>query len=410
MTGIDDIVRDLKAERDKRKAKTKALPWLDLCIKENKKPLPILANAYIALENDPSLKNIYGYDEMRREVTVRRSETRVRTDEDIADLTRYLQAAGLKRVSITTVHEAVEDYARKHAYHPLRDYLDGLVWDGTARLDTWVTTYLGTEPSDYAATVGTMFLVAMAARIYEPGCKAQYMLILEGPQGELKSSACKILAGDYFSDQELDLDHGKEVSIHIKGLWLQEIAELHVFGRIEASHLKSFISRREERYRPVYGRSEVVEPRHCLFIGTSNKDAYLRDETGGRRFWPLKCGTINLDALETDRDQLFAEAVLLYRTGHPWWPERAFEKTVIAAEQEARYEFDEWANDVENFLATCSTTTMASVAKAALYLDIKDLSMLQQKRLAAIMVHAGWERKASMGRRWWQRRNTPSTP
>jgi predicted P-loop ATPase len=408
--------------------------WLKKCILgdgKNPKPLPIVANALIALRNDPAVCDALGYDEMLRAPTLLHeigqpiggeiTEPRPLTDKDVIDIQEWMQEAGLKRLSRETVRDAIESYARDHSYHPVVDYLESLAWDGTARLDSWLSRYLGAEQTPYTQAVGRMFLISMVARIFEPGCKADHMPVLEGPQGELKSSACGILAGPWFSDCLPDITSGKDVSQHLRGKWLIEVAEMHAMNKAEASLLKSFISRTTERYRPSYGRLEVIEPRQCVFSGTTNRDTYLRDETGGRRFWPVKTGRIDLDALETDRDQLFAEAVQLYRQGIPWWPDKQLEREHIMPEQEARYEADVWETLVRKYLDGKASVTLLQVAIHALKFEIEPPSYMQgepapargtpinrlgtadQRRLAAIMTALGWEQKreAGTGKRHW---------
>ena len=384
--------------------------WLGMCLTERSKPMSTLANVMIALRNDPAVKDALAYDEMLRMPMLMHAcdedpdfTPRPVTDDDVSHLQEWLQQAGLRRAGVLTLHQAVALRASERAFHPVRDYLEALVWDGEPRLATWLHRYLGAEANPYTEAVGRMFLIAMVARIYQPGCQADYMMVLEGSQGELKSTACRILGGSYFSDHLPDIAiGGKDVSQHLRGKWLLEVTEMHAMGRAETALLKAFITRTVERYRPSYGRRETIEPRQCVFIGTTNKSVYLRDETGGRQFWPITCGRIDVEALAKDRDQIFAEAVQLYHAGTPWWPSRQFEQKHIAPEQDDRYEADIWEDKIVEFLHGLDKTTVGEIARNGLFIETPRLGTSDQRRITAILEHLGWRRALrTASKRWW---------
>ena len=310
----------------------------------------------------------------------------------MSDLFKNTYSAGLKRIAAETVHQAVNLRAAECGFHPVRDYFAGLEWDGEPRLTTLLARYLGTDLNPYTSAIGPMFLVAMVARIFEPGCKADYMMVLEGEQGTKKSTACSIIGGEWFSDSLPDLSSGKDVSQHLRGKWLIEVAEMHAIGRAEAALLKSFITRTTERYRPSYGRLEVIEPRQCIFVGTTNQSAYLRDETGGRRFWPVKTNQIDIDALIRDRDQLFAEAVQLYRADQKWWPDADFEAKYIKPEQDERFEADAWSDLICDALKAKSRVTVTELARDTLHIETPRIGTADQRRISAVLESLGWKR------------------
>jgi predicted P-loop ATPase len=394
-------------------------PWLAQCVLgETGKPLAVLANALAAMR--AVMPDAFAYNEMLRAPLLMqpledRPEPMPRpvTDVDVGVVQERLQHLGLKRLSKDIVHQAVDVRAHERRFHPVKDYLGGLQWDGVARLADLFPNYFGAEVTRYAQAIGPMFLISMVARIREPGCKADHLPVIEGPQGTLKSSACQILGGDWFSDNLPDVTAGKDVSQHLRGKWLIEVSEMHAMSRAEATLLKAFITRTTERYRPSYGRKEVIEPRQCVFVGTTNRDTYLRDESGGRRFWPVKAGTIDVDALAHDRDQLFAEAVVRFRKGVRWWPDKDFERDHIMPQQAARYEADVWEENIATYLANKidGRVTVGQVAREGLGIETPKVGTAEQRRIAAAMEQIGWRRERPdgktdwQGKRWWVRAN-----
>jgi predicted P-loop ATPase len=315
------------------------------------KPKALIENAHIALEHAPELAGVRLDEFSGRIVRPARlpwpGTSPYWTDIDDIDLACWLQRHHVE-VSIETAHSAMKSSAAQNSFHPVREYLESLQWDGEPRVDAWLTHYLGVEASNYVCAAGRCWLISAVARILQPGCKADAALLLIGPQGARKSTACRILGAPWFSDNMPDLNH-KDAQQHLKGHWILEMGELAALNRAELSTVRSWMSRSEDEYRPAYGRQPVYLPRQCVFIATSNEGEPLKDTTGNRRFWPVEVGLIDTDALAADRDQLWAEAVELFRNGVLWWfTDEAIIRDALA-EQAARVDQPVWQDLVEAY-------------------------------------------------------------
>lgn len=188
---------------------------------------------------------------------------------------------------------------------------------------------------------------------------------------------------------------------HLRGMWVVEWSELASFRKSAREDIKKFLSKTTDRFRPAYGRSEIEVPRQCIFIGTTNESEYLKDSTGDRRFWPITCGDIATKALERDRNQLFAEAVVAYDEREPWWPDQEFERRFVQPEQAARYEEDPWAKQVGDYLEGKSRVTASEVASLALQLPASQATQLVKRRITDIIRTLAWESTKSNGQRIW---------
>ncbi|MGJ0533091.1 MAG: VapE domain-containing protein [Methylocystis sp.] len=387
--------------------------WLEHAkFDDDKRLISNLENVMVALRHASELEQAFAYDEMNCSVYVMQPLPRVSngggvawtkpsqlTDQHCTQVQEWLQSCGMSKIGIDPIRAGIDLRAREEgrAFHPVKDYLDSLHWDGKSRVDMWLSDYLGAENTDYTQAVGYMFMIAMVARIYKPGCKVDYTLILEGLQGALKSTICKALAGEeWFSDALPDITKDKECSQHIRGKWLIEIAELSSMSKTESNHLKQFLTRQVEKYRPPYGRNEVHEPRQCVFVGTTNDERYLKDPTGGRRFWPVKVGGNLLhEELRADRDLLFAEAVAAFKAGEQWWPNRDFEERYMQPEQQGRIDHDAWVEPIADWLAGINPghrVRLVDIANMALGLDTSKFGRADQNRVKEILRHLGWGR------------------
>jgi predicted P-loop ATPase len=376
----------------------------------------IFPNLIVALKTLTQLQGAFTYDLFADQVMIERALSnwhtnlgskfpKILTDADESVVNEIIQRSGLLGINTSTLHAAIVYVAMENAYHPVKKYLDGLEWDKSPRVMSWLHDCLGCELNDYTAQIGKMFLLQMVARIYEPGCKADYVLILEGPQGRMKSWALERLARPWFSDDLPDL-RNKDAKQHLRGKWLIEIAELLRMQRADILAFKSYITRVTDIYRPPYGHNEISQPRQCVFSATTNQEHYFTDETGNRRSWPVKCGTISLDKLSEDRDQLFAEAVVMYRAGTQRWPGEEFETETIAPEQRARMELGAFDQRVANVVAVKETVTLLEVGDALGATSIPDWDRLQ-KILTKSMQRLGWiairEYRAGERVRAWKR-------
>ncbi len=239
-----------------------------------------------------------------------------------------------------------------HSFDPLLDYLNGLRWDAKPRLDRWLITYAKADDTPLNRAFGRKTLIAAVRRARQPGCKFDYILVLEGEQGIGKSTLVLILAGaDFYSDKAIIGVDLREQQESVQGVWLYEIGELQGLSKVEMSWMKTFLSRTHDKARPAFGRTVVDRPRRGIFVGTINDDTYLRDATGNRRWWPVKChGRIDLSALQRDRDQLWAEAVVAEATGEGLViPEGLWGAAAI--EQQARMEIDAWLEPISSALS-----------------------------------------------------------
>ncbi len=313
-------------------------------------PLPLLVNAMTAIEHADEWRDTLQYNEFTGEVVFKQDSREAGAlagepleEHHVGRICAWLQREGI-RVKVTETGQAIYavTMAPSKRANPAREYFEGLEWDGTPRAGRLFVEYFGAQDHAYPRAVSECFLISAVARVMSPGAKVDTMPVLESVQGDRKSQGVEKLVPfeEWFADHLPSLAD-KDAVLQLRGKLVVEIGELKSLIGAKPEIVKAFLSRRIDTVRLPYGRKTVNLPRQTVFIGTTNKKDYLEDETGGRRFWPVKIGRVDVEAIERDRDQIWAEAVALYRAGKKWW--FGPEMEAIASEvQESRRATDAW--------------------------------------------------------------------
>lgn len=384
-------------------------------------PRVSIANVMTVLSTDPAWRGVIAFNAFSEEpVILTQPPQRLQDEVKIApgapwnpqDSTRAATWIAEKyrfNPPSKLVTEAMLALAQQNSFHPVRAYLDGLVWDGDTRLDTFFANYCGASPNAYSRGVARMLFVSAIARVRKPGAKVDTIVVLEGAQGLGKSGLLSALSSPWFADTPINLGD-KDAYQSLRGVWLYELAELASLKGRDATRIKSFASSPADHYRPSYEARARTVPRQCVFAATTNESEYLSDATGSRRFWPQPVGRIDLPAIRRDRDQLWAEADTLFRQGVSWWPDASLDVLGVE-EQSKRFEGDPWAERIAMWLENPTVTrridrgepyverldtdvglTMGEILEHAVGMPAERQDKRAQSRATDVLRVTGWTR------------------
>lgn len=316
------------------------------------------------------------------------------TDEDAIQMKFWLSSAKMFETSTSNIHEAAYKVAMDNTYHPVIEYLESLEWDGIPRIDKWLVDYAGAPDNKFVRAVGEKVLSAAVARIYQPGVKFDYVLVLEGPQGVGKSTIAHVLGGRWFGDITLD-PHSRDTVDALRGKWIIELSEMECTRR-EISALKRFISCTSDTVRLAYARTAKEFPRKSIFIGTINPEVgrgYLKDSTGNRRFWPVPITKVKISEFKRDVAQLWAETVYRYKKfGATLWLEDPEIEAMARQEVSKRYEVDPWEEIIGNYLEVTERTsvTVQQITDECLMIPHSRIDKLHRSRITTVLGRLGW--------------------
>lgn len=370
-------------------------------------PKKTITNLMLFLKNLPELGQTIRWNELAQ-----RAEWNGRPfeDSDLVDVRLIMERHDFEP-TIGDVFPAVMRHARENTYHPVRDYLRGLKWDGTARLDHWLTLCLGAPQTPFVQLAGRKTLIAAVARAMKPGCKVDTVLVLEGPQGIKKSSAIAKLFGDQYVAESVNIfDQHNKMVMSMMGAWCVELAEFVAILNRDKNTVKGMLSMRTDRVVLPYAKVASDHPRQCIFVGTINPgdSGYLTDNTGNRRYWPVEVTKADLELIADRRDQIWAEAARAYFADEAWWIESDDEQALAVQQTESREEYDAWDEILAAKLTQYNTVTIAT-ALQAIGVPNERMDKKAANRVAASLRRIGFKSKDTKERDERGRRRTVLT-
>lgn len=367
-------------------------------------------NAMLHIQFHDDFKGIFAHNSFNSEIMLMRRPPwepgtrkwvpRVMDEDDETALQGQLEYCGLS-IGINDLSRCVSRVAKFNRFNPVLDHIKSLQWDGVPRISDWLVKYLGAEASEINRVFARKFLVSSCSRIERPGTKVDTVLIIEGKQGSMKSSSlkalCSVFGREYFLDNLAD-PYGKDGKMAVQGKLIVELAELEAFSRSEVRQEKSYIATEVDEFRPPYARQVRKFPRTFVLTGSTNQGedtGYLKDRTGARRFWPVLTSVIDLEALEANAEQMWAEAYSAYKAGEIWWLTKD-EETLAAVEQRKRFKHDPWLPSITKALMGETSTNPVKLMEL---LDIpkKDRTVAGNDRIVAVLTMMQWEARTVDG-------------
>lgn len=315
------------------------------------------------------------------------------------------------------VQAATNVYARNHPRDCVADWVKRLHWDGESRLEDFMARAFGASPAAltghdaaaYLAAVGRCFLMGIVARVLRPGCQLDYLPVFEGPQGAKKSKALRLIGGEWHAEVHEDI-RNKDFYLSLAGKILVEISEFQSFKRGDIEMVKAVITRPTDRYRVPFARTAADHPRRCAFAASTNDYRWNMDPTGARRFWPIRCGVLDLEWIEVNREQLFAEATQRVLDGQSWWD---VPEALATAEQRARYNLDAIELPLKRFLSGMKFVTLMTIMSEGLGLEKNQrYDTMLTSRVLALLTRWKWRESTFTddSRQTWEGFSPPAEP